>query len=221
MFRTLGLAVVCFTVVTAPSFAEPEKDGKTLTEWRKQLKAGKSPEERYKAAIAIGQMADEAKAAVEDLVAALNDKNWEVRQYAVNAIGSIGDALEGKGPEMEKAFPTVAAALKDAKAPDSDNYVLREVLHTLPLMVAKTPDAAKKVVPLLTPYLAHKDPSVREEAVRDLTSYLQETKLTDHIKAVTPEFVKLLKDANPGVRDLAKDGIIALDPATAKKLGLE
>jgi HEAT repeat protein len=98
----LGLALVLLS-------CQPEKvhKGKRVSLWIQDLKEGPWPSDRWRAALAIGEIGPEARAAIPHLIKALQDHDDIVRWAAARALGRFG-------PEAGKA----AAALQKLAAKD-------------------------------------------------------------------------------------------------------
>jgi len=116
--------------------------------------------------------------AVPVLIAALKDKNPDIRWSAVNALGSIG-------AEANDAVPALIAALKD-----EDSDIRRSVVNALESIGAE----AKAVVPALIAALKDKDPHVRTSAATVLGNIGAEA------KEAVPTLIAALKDEDPYVR---------------------
>jgi HEAT repeat protein len=84
---------------------EPFHEGRPLTYWIDQLRAGNS-DQRAQAATALGVMGPEARLAVPALATALRDETNTVRLQAALALFKIG-------PESRPAVPALAEALRD------------------------------------------------------------------------------------------------------------
>lgn len=206
----------------SPVYAEPKKEDKSLTEWRRVLTTAKDKKDRVDAARIIAEFRAEARVSMDDLLAAIkDDKSWEVRQQAIESAMNIGRDLEFKGPEVKKAIAVLHEGLKDDKAPDYEGAVRWSFLVGLGNMSPKDPNTAKKLVELILPYFKDKNKTVRGGAVYALGAYLENSKLTEQIKAVSTEMVKLLRDPEDYVRDAVKTALPMIDPATAKKNGIE
>jgi HEAT repeat protein len=144
----------------------------------------RNPEERqaaFQALASIGALA------VEPLIVALKDANWDVRRQAAEALGQIGDA---------RAVEPLIAALKDA-----NEMVRRQAAEAL----GKIGDA-RAVEPLVTA-LKESDAIVRREATKALG------KIGD-ARAVQP-FIAALKDADAIVRQRAAEALGNIGDARA------
>jgi hypothetical protein len=141
----------------------PTYQGKTLTDWIKMLKTGDA-KARGAAAVAIGQIGKDAKAAIPALIAALKDTDPSVRMEATIALSKIGpeaitaltEALKSKnsyqrmgaalslghmGSAAKKAVAALQEALKDKS--------LAVRCHAAQALFRIDPEQAEAAVPVL------------------------------------------------------------------------
>ncbi len=85
---------------------EPTLGGKSLGSWVIQLKTSQKPDERKEAAFAIMLFGEPAASIVPELIAALDDPDEEVQDYAIGALAGLGGLAS-------KAVPTLIARLGD------------------------------------------------------------------------------------------------------------
>jgi HEAT repeat protein len=101
---------------------QPEKvyQGKRTSLWVKQLRESRGPSDRWRAAVAIGEIGPEAREAIPDLIRALQDRDYLVRWAAAKALGRFG-------PEARAAVPP----LQELAAKDPNPPVRREAAEAL------------------------------------------------------------------------------------------
>src|ERR1700722_6494558 len=87
---------------------KPTIGRKPLESWVNLLKTGQTADERKQAAFAIMLFGDRAASAVPELIAALDDQEESVRDYAIGA-------LTGLRGMAAKAVPALAARLGDER----------------------------------------------------------------------------------------------------------
>jgi len=95
----LGLTGVASAQTTAATPKEPESEGRTLTQWIKDLK-GLAPQTRNAAAYEIAGMGPAAAAAVPALIEALDDQIAAVRFPVTVALMEIGPAAKAAVPRL-------------------------------------------------------------------------------------------------------------------------
>src|SRR5208337_421387 len=86
--------------LTRPEAVSPEKDGRMVEDLLKRLRSTDQTA-RLLAAVTLGSMGRRVQAGLPALVAALQDRDTQVRQVAVMAIAGIG-------PEAKVAIPALA-----------------------------------------------------------------------------------------------------------------
>ena len=122
--RIPGLLAVAVLVLTSSGWAqgatakEPVADGRTLSEWVKELKAI-APQTRNAAAYEISGMGPAAAPAVPALIEALDDPEASVRFPVTVALGEIGPPAKAAVPKLKKMMDEeindeIAAAAKRA-----------------------------------------------------------------------------------------------------------
>jgi HEAT repeat protein len=107
--RVLGLLALTAVVLTSNGLAqakparlkEPVADGRTLSQWVKDLKA-ESPQTRNAAAYEIAGMGPAAASAVPALIAALDDPVAAVRFPVTVALMEIGPAAKPAVPRLQQ-----------------------------------------------------------------------------------------------------------------------
>jgi HEAT repeat protein len=102
---SFGMLLIILSCVRAEPPAEFTYEGKTVRQWRADLKHS-NWDRRYFAMLAFYKMGPEAKQALPAITDALKDSEWGVRTYAAKALGKLG-------PEARSAVPALTAALKD------------------------------------------------------------------------------------------------------------
>lgn len=147
------------------------------------------PEQRAKAAEALGQLGPLAAPAVRGLVSALSDTSVEVQLEALMALEHIGPAARGAVPEL-------VAILKDPKSPLHGGAI--DALGSIGR-------DAQEAAPLLTNHLKGDDLMVTTAAGVALARILPAERA--EIKQAVPVLVKALKAKNPTVRNDAVVGL--------------
>jgi HEAT repeat protein len=84
---------------------EPERHGRPLSYWRRELQS-KDVTDRWRAASVIVEMGPEARQALPELVNCLHDKEYRVRLMAVRALANLG-------PDAREVVPDLNELLKD------------------------------------------------------------------------------------------------------------
>src|SRR4051812_26415721 len=102
------LALFCAAAMLVGCGKEASHQGRTVSEWRKDLRDA-DPGKRRAAAAALGEIGPKAKAAVPDLAAALKDADAQVRVSASQALWSLAGDARG-------ATYDLIAALEDGNA---------------------------------------------------------------------------------------------------------
>lgn len=82
--------------------AEPAHRGRPLTEWRQELQSG-PPMVRERAVVALCELGEPA---VQPLVGAINDQDFNVRTLAIFCLGRMG-------PKAKEAVPALVRTLED------------------------------------------------------------------------------------------------------------
>jgi hypothetical protein len=174
--------------------SEPVYQGKPVGEWLKLL-GSEEEAARQEAVEALRRM---GPAVVPDLVRALRDEAWQVRNQAAVALGAIG-------PEAKDAVPALGEVLQE-----EDKYLRSQGAAAL----GKIGREAGAAVPILTRALRDKDEDVRREAAAALGGIGPEA------KAAVPDLVELLSDGRKSVRRQAGRALREIDPeAAARHLG--
>jgi HEAT repeat protein len=202
-----SLLILCTLVgPLAPSVAqdkeEPSFRGRTLTEWRKDLK-DKEPEVRRKAALSLAQMGKEAGPAVPDLTAALKDEKTAVRLAAVTAIWRLGAIAKDAAPEVIKLY-------KDAEQED-------EVRLMAVFALGKIGVANKEVMPALIEILGTGSPGDKRQAALVLGQ------IGPDAKEAVPGLLKIYENSamDPNSSKRAADALKKIDPEAAAKAGIK
>jgi HEAT repeat protein len=153
------------------------------------------PGVREQAALALGGLGRDGKAAVKPLGQALQDQNAGVRQAALKSLGKLA-------PESRELMPDIQNAVKD-----SDRDVRRAALEALGAFGAEAKPAARAIADALN------DTEVRKSALAALVK-IGPPAAAD---AASP-LVNLLSDPDKEDRLLALDALVALKPS-ARQLG--
>lgn len=190
---------------------------------------------RYAAALALGRIDPKYIEALPALRDALHDGDPDVRLAAVDSLARIDPA----------SIPEYAPVLLGVSGkPYYLNVRLRAVAGTIDL----APDQAKKAMPLLMAELNDVDPAVRLHAatlieriepeqtftiVLALTAGLRDrdplgrklllqglAALGPKAREAVPALVRVLQDDMPALRQEAAKALRAIDPRTAKRLGV-
>lgn len=163
---------------------EPLVDGKPLSIWIEQLKSPE-PESRRKAAMAIGKIADKAKAAAPALMVALADSETSVRERAAYSLGQIG-------PDASAGVPNLIKALGDKE---------KSVRIMSAFALGRIARCEEQAVPALARLLTDPEERVRLSACTALGRFGARG------AAAVPALVAALTDSSPSVR---RDSILAL-----------
>jgi hypothetical protein len=176
---------------------EPQIGGKTVSQWIKVLKSGRTPTARGQAAQMLGSLGPKAKAAVPDLIEALKKDHGQVSYYATSALSQIG----------APAVPALKKAVKD-KDPSLRAAAATVLAHMRP--------APKGTVALLIELLKDdKSEDVRAAAAAALIPVHKQAK-----SAVEP-LLHALKDPSQDVRERAALALRWIDPEAAKRAGIK
>lgn len=204
MYLRLSLAVVLslsglLALVSAQEKEEPSHRGRTLTEWRKDLK-DKDAEVRRKAALALAQMGKDAAPAVPDLAAVLQDEKPTVRVAAATALWRLG-------PIARDAAPAVIKVYQDVNQED-------EVRMMAGFALGKIGAAHKDVVPTLIESLRG---SEKRQAVLILGQ------IGPDARAAVPELIKVYENSamDPTTSKRAAEALKKIDPEAAAKAGIK
>jgi RNA polymerase sigma factor (sigma-70 family) len=191
-----------------PQKKEPEVDGRTLSEWTKLLLTG-DVIERQGAVMALGKIGPEAAPA---LALAFNDGEIvNVRLWAAWHLGKMGSKARAQIPALEGALQ------------DQCGLVRIEVARALWKI-----SQHKETVPALCAALKDEDASTRYRAAEVLAE------MGPAAKRAVPALVEALKDNGVAefgdksgasearsVSQMAGQALKRIDPATAKKHGIE
>jgi HEAT repeat protein len=128
--------------------AEAQHQGHPVTYWLKLLGSDEEPAQQA----AVEALSRLGQAAVPELIRALKDEDWQVRNQAAVALGVIG-------PEARAAVPALSELLQD-----EDKY-LRSNAATA---VGKLGREARSAVPELTKAVKDRDEDVRQNAAAAL-----------------------------------------------------
>lgn len=189
-----------------PGFAqdkeEPSFRGRTLTEWRKDLK-DKEPEVRRTAALSLAQMGKDAGPAVPDLAVVLKDEKPAVRLAAVTAIWRLGPVAKDAAPEIVKLY-------KDA---DQEDGVRLMAVFAL----GKIGVAHKEVMPALIEILGTGSPGDKRQAALVLGQIGPEA------KDAVPSLLKVYENRamDPDSSKRAAEALKKIDPEAATKAGIK
>jgi len=134
--------------------------------------------------------------AVPELIQALQNENWRLRNQAAVALGTIG-------AEARDAIPALTGLLGA-----QDKYIRSNAAVAL----GRIGREASTAVPALTEALKDKDEDVRGEAAAALG------RMGPQAKASIPALVELLKDGHKAVRKQAAGALKAIEPETATRL---
>jgi HEAT repeat protein len=108
------LLVLGLALALAGCQQEKVHKGKRVSAWVVQLREGTWPADRWRAALALGEIGHEARGAIPDLIEALEDHDHLVRWAAAGALGNFG-------PEARPALD----ALRRVAAKDPNRAVRR------------------------------------------------------------------------------------------------
>lgn len=174
------------------------------------------PEVRVWAALVLGDMGPGAEDAVPALIEALKDKRDPWREQVVrgrrndrSVRGSYVQTLGKIGPGARAAVPILMETL-------SDQHI---IIHPSAIQaLGSIGPAAADAVPLLIKELQNNGggPVIR----RDAALAIGRIGLPAAKQAV-PELVRLTKDPDPQVSEIAKDVLAKIDPAAAAERGIK
>jgi HEAT repeat protein len=194
-----------------------------------QLLKSDKPHAVADGAVALGVMGQNAKDALQPLIEALKNPDQEVRAAVATAIKQIGPAPEHVPllvPHLQDPYMKVRSTITltfgymgDAGKPaipemikhikDSNSWVR---MHTCASLARFGPDA-KEAVPQLKEAMSDEVGVVRGNAAVALSKIAPSSDFV-------PDFIKLLQDANDGVRTKAEEAVVevgkvALDDLSA------
>src|SRR5262245_50409380 len=176
---------------THPNRSEIQYQGKPLRDWLKSLGGGEATSDSD----AVKALRHLGPAAVPDLIKALEDEDWEVRNQAAVALGVIG-------PEAKAAVPALIDVLQG-----EDKYLRSHAATAL----GKVGRQAGTAVPALTRALQDKDEDVRRNAAAALGQIGPDS------KGAVSDLIELLKDERKPVRQQALKALEQLDPEEAAR----
>ncbi len=202
----LSLAVFLLSMLS-PALAqdkeEPSFRGKTLTEWRKDLK-DKDAEVRRRSALALALMGKDAEPAVPDLAGVLlKDEKGSVRLAAGTAIWRLGPIAKNAAPEIIQAYKDV----------NQDEEVRLMAAYAL----GKIGIANKEVVPTLVETLRTGEASQKRLAALVLGQ------IGPDAKEAVPELIKVYGNnvMDPESSKRAAEALKKIDPEAAAKAGIK
>jgi HEAT repeat protein len=166
--------------------AEPRLGGEAALPYLVEVLEGEETHERWRAALALGQIGDKA---IADLVMALGDPRDGVRKAASTALYAIGEA----------ALTPLIDALPEAEMPTR-----REIIRLLGMIGAQTADEGPRgmLLSVLTEALDEPEAGVRAGAVEAL-GWLRDP-------AAIPALLDALADDDGDVRLNAAAALIAI-----------
>jgi HEAT repeat protein len=184
--RVIILALV---LLSAGCGKEAGHKGKTVTQWRRDLKHADA-EVRRAAAVALAEMGPQARAAVPDLAETLKDQADPVRIQAALALWSMG-------PEATPAVADLTAALDDRNA-----EVRADAAGALGAIGPKAVDAVGR----LGASLRDENPAVRHAAAKALGAIGPEA------RGAVSDLIGALRDPDRNVRSEVAYTLAALGP---------
>jgi HEAT repeats len=207
--------------------------GKTVAQWTQDLQ-DQDGGKRKEAATALGNLGPDARPATNQMVTALLDeKTADIRVELVWALCQMG-------PPEGNTVPHLAAALNDVDA-RVRVWAVRALGKThrpgwymaAIIAIAGGNSDTKKIIkqeldanlaasrqfelvgPTLSVALKHKDSEVRLNAAKALSGFAH------CANSAIPALRETLKDSEPGLRKEVQKAILEIDPAEAKRLGIE
>jgi hypothetical protein len=169
--------------------SEAQYQDHPVSYWLKLLEGGDEPAQQD----AVQALSGMGQAAVPELIKALKDDDWQVRNQAAVALGAIG-------PEAKAAVPALVEVLQD-----EDKYFRSHAATAL----GKIGREATAAIPALRKALKDKDEDVRRDAAAALGC------LGPEAKAAVSDLVELLKDQRKAVRKQALKALEEIDPQAA------
>jgi NADH dehydrogenase len=176
-------------VVPPPRAVEAKVVNRSVSDWLRLLASEKEAAQQE----AVGALSRLGQAAVPELIQALNDDEWQVRNQAAVVLGAIG-------PEAKAAVPALMDVLQD-----DDKYFRSHGATAL----GKIGREARAAVPALIKVLKDEDEDVRREAAAALGRIGPEAR-----EAVGP-LLELFKDPRKPVRKQAIRAVEEIDPEAA------
>jgi HEAT repeat protein len=235
LIASLALAQSQVRFACAVALGHIGKDAKEARAPLRECLLDPSKEVRFAAALALGRIDEKNVEAVPSLQEALHDADPDVRIAAVDSLTRI-----------DKAWipPSVPVLLGVSDKP----YYLNVRLRAIEGLVDLAPERAKTALPLLTAELNDVDPAIRLHAatlferieseqtfplVLALAGGLRDRDplgrklliqglgaLGPKAREAVPALVRLLQDDLPALRPEAAKALRAIDPRTAKQLGI-
>jgi hypothetical protein len=176
-------------VAPPPQAVETEVASPSVSDWLRLL-ASENDAAQQEAVAALSRL---GPAAVPELIEALNEGDWQVRNQAAVVLGAIG-------PEAKDAVPALMDVLQD-----DDKYFRSHGAMAL----GKIGSEARAAVPALIKLLQDDEEDVRREAAAALGRIGPEAK-----EAVGP-LLELFKDPRKPVRKQAIRAVEEIDPEAA------
>jgi HEAT repeat protein len=203
----LILSAFLLSLLLVPASAqekeEPSFRGKTLTEWRKDLK-DRNAEVRRGAALALAQMGKDATPGVPDLAAVMQkDEKANVRLAAATALWRLG-------PIAKAAAADVIQVYKDVNQED-------EVRLMAAYALGKIGAVHKDVVPTLIDTLRTGSPGDKKVAILVLSQ------IGPDAKDAGSDLIKVYQNSamDPENSRRAAEALKKIDPEAATKAGIK
>jgi len=160
---------------------------------------------------------------IEPLLSALKDKDSDVREGVVNALGKIKDpraveplisALKEEYWRVREEAAKALGKIKDPRAVEPLISALKEEYWRVREGAAEALKEIKdpRAVEPLISALKDKDWRVREEAAKALGEINPKWMETEEAKRKVPEFISALKDKDGGVREAAFEALGKINP---------
>jgi HEAT repeat protein len=156
---------------------------------------------------AMAAMFEEAKAAVPDLIALLNDKDEkDIRVAAAHTLGRIG-------PAANAAVDTLTARLKDTEG--AVRFHAAHALNTIAADGVAKMRILKQTVPVLAKCLLDEEPAVRAGAAQALAEVGPDVLTID--RKVTEALLELRRSRDPGLRKAAETALQSIEPKRSRR----
>jgi NADH dehydrogenase len=175
--------------VRPPQAVEPQTVGHPVSYWLGLLASEQEPAQQE----AVAALSRLGQAAVPELITALKDSDWHIRNQAAVALGAIG-------PTAKEAVPALIDVLQE-----QDKYFRAHGAAAL----GRIAKEAKAAVPALMKALKDSEEDVRREAAAALG------RIGPEAREAIAALVELVQDARKPVRKQAIQALEEIDPEAA------
>jgi len=149
-----------------------------------------------------------AKLIVPDFISALKDRNYTIRESAIEVL----EKIDPNWPISEAArliVPDFISALKD-----KEGVVRKAATNALEKIDPNWPysEAAKLIVPDFISALKDKDSGIRQSAIEVLEKIDSNWPISEAARLIVPDIISALKDRDSGIRQSAIEVLEKIDP---------